>query len=77
MQSIRSSRKLERESYRNLEVVWIIESLTPTYTSIANFRKDKSSVFKKANQDFLLLCKELSLFCGKEVAVDGIFLKVM
>ena len=75
MQSIRSSRKLERETYRNLEVMWLIESLTPTYKSIANFRKDNSRALKAANRDFLLLCKELSLFGGEEVAVDGSFFK--
>jgi transposase len=75
MQGIRSSRKLERETYRNLEVMWLIEGLTPTYKSIANFRKDNSSALKAANRDFLLLCKELSLFGGDEVAVDGSFFK--
>ncbi|MEE9338689.1 MAG: IS1182 family transposase, partial [Methylococcaceae bacterium] len=75
MQGIRSSRKLERETYRNLEVMWLIEGLTPTYKSIANFRKDNSRALKTANRDFLLLCKELSLFGSDEVAVDGSFFK--
>jgi transposase len=75
MQGIRSSRKLERETCRNLEVIWLIEGLTPTYKSIANFRKDNCTALKAANRDFLLLCKELSLFGGEEVAVDGSFFK--
>jgi len=75
MQGIRSSRKLERETCRNLEVMWLIEGLTPTYKTIANFRKSNSASLKATNRDFLLLCKELSLFGGEEVAVDGSFLK--
>ena len=53
----------------------LIEGLTPTYKSIANFRKDNCSALKAANRDFLLLCKEPSLFEGEEVAVDGSFFK--
>jgi transposase len=73
LQGIRSSRKLERETCRNLEVIWLVEGLLPTYKTIADFRKDNSAALKAANRDFLLLCKELSLFGGAEVAVDGSF----
>lgn len=74
-QGIRSSRKLERETCRNLEVIWLVEGLQPTYKTIANFRKENSAALKATNRDFLLLCKELSLFGGEEVAVDGSFFK--
>jgi transposase len=73
LQGIRSSRKLEREICRNLEVIWLVEGLSPTYKTIADFRKDNSVALKAANRDFLLLCKELALFGGTEVAVDGSF----
>lgn len=75
LQGIRSSRKLEREVNRNLEVMWLIEGLRPTYKTIADFRKVNSAALKAANRDFLLLCKELALFGGEQVAVDGSFFK--
>jgi transposase len=75
LQSIRSSRKLERETCRNLEVMWLIEGLSPTYKTIADFRKANGTALTATNRDFLLLCKELSLFGGEEVAVDGGFFK--
>ncbi|MGZ4979090.1 MAG: IS1182 family transposase [Methylobacter sp.] len=75
LQGIRSSRKLEREANRNLEVMWLIEGLRPTYKTIADFRKTNASALKAANRDFLLLCKELALFGGEQVAVDGSFFK--
>ena len=70
-QGIRSSRKLESETCRNLEVIWLIEGLRPCY----NFRKSNSAALKAANRDFLLLCKELALLGGEDVAVDGSFFK--
>jgi len=75
LQGIRSSRKLESEAQRNLEVMWLVEGLLPTYKTIADFRKTNSTALKAANRDFLLLCKELSLFGGETVAVDGSFFK--
>ncbi|WP_233144580.1 IS1182 family transposase [Methyloprofundus sedimenti] len=75
LQGIRSSRKLESETRRNLEVMWLVEGLLPTYKTIADFRKSNSTALKAANRDFLLLCKELSLFGGETVAVDGSFFK--
>lgn len=75
LQRTRSSRQLERETCRNLEVIWLIEGLRPSYKTIANFRKDNSKALKAVNRDFLLLCKELDLFGGEEVAVDGSFFK--
>lgn len=75
LQGIRSSRKLERETLRNLEVMWLEEGLTPSHATIADFRKNNPKALKAANRDFLLLCKELKLFGGEKVAVDGSFFK--
>ena len=75
MNGIRSSRKLEREAARNLEVIWLVNGLRPGYKTIANFRKDHSSALKAINKDFVLLCQQLNLFAGDMVAVDGSFFK--
>lgn len=75
MNGIRSSRKLEREASRNLEVIWLVDNLRPGYKTIANFRKDNSAALKTINKDFILLCRQLNLFKGNEVAVDGSFFK--
>ncbi|HEY6073023.1 MAG TPA: IS1182 family transposase [Anaerolineales bacterium] len=71
LQGVRSSRKLARECERNLEVVWLLEGLQPSYKTIADFRKDNRSALKAVNQDFVLLCQELGLYGGELVAVDG------
>nr|VFJ91367.1 MAG: Transposase [Candidatus Kentron sp. H]VFJ93985.1 MAG: Transposase [Candidatus Kentron sp. H]VFJ99138.1 MAG: Transposase [Candidatus Kentron sp. H] len=73
IQGIRSSRKLECETCRNLEVIWLIKGFRPSYKTIADFRKNNTHSLKMVNRDFILLCKELSLFGGEEVAVDGSF----
>jgi transposase len=75
LQGIRSSRKLESETCRNLEVLWLLEGLRPSHQTIADFRKSNGVALKATHRDFLLLCKELSLFGGEEVAVDGSFFK--
>lgn len=72
---VHSSRRLEREALRNLEAIWLVQGLRPGYKTLANFRKDNSLALKAANRDFLLLCKDLSLFGSEEVAVDGSFFK--
>ena len=72
---VHSSRKLERETRRNVEVMWLIGELQPSYKTIADFRKDNPEGLKSVNRDFTLLCKELDLFGGKKVAVDGSYFK--
>ena len=72
---IRSSRKLEAETRRNLEVIWLVKGLRPSYKSIADFRKDHVRQLREVNRDFVLLCRELSLLGGEDVAVDGCFFK--
>ena len=74
-QSIRSGRKLERETHRNLEVIWLVEGLRPSYKTIADFRKENAKSLRLVNRDFVLLCKELSLLGCEEVAIDGSFFK--
>ena len=74
-QSIRSSRKLERETHRNLEVIWLVGGLRPSYKTIADFRKENAKSLRRVNRDFVLLCKKLSLLGCEEVAIDGSFFK--
>tara|TARA_B100001063_G_C16729772_1_gene538618 strand:- start:5 stop:1555 length:1551 start_codon:yes stop_codon:yes gene_type:complete len=71
----RSSRMLERETYRNLEVIWLLQDLHPTYKSIADFRKNNSHALKATNRDFTLLCRELALFGTELVAIDSTFME--
>ena len=71
---IRGSRKLEAETRRNLKVIRLMKGMQPSYKSISNFRKDHVAQLREINRDFVLLCRELCLF-GREVAVDGPFLK--
>src|SRR6204780_2584453 len=70
---IRSSRCREREAHRNLELIWLLDGLTPGYRTIANFRKDNWAALKAANRDFVLLVRELDLVGGERVAIDGAF----
>jgi len=71
----RSSRRLARETQRNVEVMWLIGQQHPSHQTIADFRKDNPEALRNVNRDFTLLCKELNLFGGKKVAVDGSFFR--
>jgi len=68
---IRSSRKLEIECVRNVELWWLIYQLTPSYHTIADFRKDNADAFKKAFKVFVAFLRGEELFDGKVIAVDG------
>ena len=68
---IRSSRRLEREACRNLELIWLLKTLKPGYRTIANFRKENWAALKATNRCFVLLLRELGLVGGTLVAVDG------
>jgi len=70
---VRSSRRLEREACRNLELIWLLKNLRPGYRTIANFRKENWSALKAANRSFVLLARELELVGGSTVAIDGSF----
>jgi transposase len=75
LHGIRSSRKLARECQRNLEVIWLVQGLRPGYKTIANFRKDNLQALKVLNRDFVQLCKELNLYGGELVGIDGSFFR--
>ena len=75
LNKVRSSRKLEQEIDRNIEMMWLCAGLRPRYKTIANFRKDNAVALKKVFREFVLLCKELDLITGELVAVDGAYLR--
>jgi transposase len=68
---IRTSRLLERECKRNLELMWLLNELTPDHNTIANFRKDNPKAIKQVFRNMVTLCKRLDLIGGKVVAIDG------
>ena len=68
---IRSSRKLEKETLRNLEVMWLVNELKPDYKTIAEFRKNNIRPLQKLFREFTKLCKAWDLIGGELVAVDG------
>jgi len=70
---VRSSRRLEVECVRNLEMMWLLNGLRPGYHTIADFRKDNADALKAVNRDFVQLCRELGLFGGKLIGIDGSF----
>ena len=69
--AIRSSRKLERESTRNLELLWLLNKLSPDFKTIADFRKNNTQGLRLVCQQFTLLCKKQLLFGAEFVAIDG------
>jgi transposase len=73
LNQVRSSRRLECEARRNLEVMWLLRSLKPGYRTIADFRKNNPSALKAANRDFVRLAGKLGLLGGSLVAIDGAF----
>ena len=68
---LRSSRLLEQECTRNLEVIWLLRALQPDFKTIADFRKDNKKPLGQACRQFTLLCKKLDLFGGELIAIDG------
>lgn len=68
---IQSSRRLEREAQRNVEVMWLTGRLAPDFKTIANFRKDNGTAIRNVSREFVLLCKKLDLFSDALVAIDG------
>src|SRR5437764_12738845 len=73
LNQVRSSRRLEREAGRNLELIWLLKGLVPGFRTIGNFRKDNGDALKAANRDFVLLARALDLLGGELVAIDGAF----
>lgn len=70
---VRSSRRLEQEARRNLELIWLLKGLKPKQRTIADFRKDNWAAFKAVNRSFVLVLRELGLVGGALVAIDGAF----
>ncbi len=68
---IRSSRLLERETTRNLEVFWLLKRLSPDHKTINNFRKNNTTALRAVFKQFVLICKELELFGNELVAIDS------
>src|SRR5271166_2998152 len=68
---VQSSRRLEREAGRNLEVMWLMGRLVPDHKTIADFRKDNGPAIKKVCARFVELCREMGLLAKTSVAVDG------
>ena len=68
---VRSSRRLEREAQRNLEVLWLIDRLTPSYKTIADFRKDHSEAIVGVCRSFIQFCRNEKLFGAEVLAIDG------
>jgi transposase len=71
MNRIRSSRRLEKETKRNLEVIWLLGKLSPDHKTIARFRHDNSAVLKNVFKDFVKLCLRLDLYGRELAAIDG------
>ena len=68
---VQSSRRLEREAGRNVEVMWLMGRLIPDHKTIADFRKDNGRAIRKVCSRFVTLCHQLDLFTDASVAIDG------
>lgn len=68
---IQSSRRLEREAQRNVELMWLTGRLTPDFKTIANFRKDNGKAIRSVCRQFVMLCQQFGLFSEALVAIDG------
>ena len=74
---IRSSRRLEAETHRNIEVLWLLRHRKPDFKTIADFRRDNRDAFRPVFRQFVLLCKQLGLFGRELLAVDGTRIKAV
>jgi transposase len=68
---VQSSRRLEREAGRNIEVMWLLGRLAPDHKTIADFRKDNGLALGKVCARFVELCREMGLLATASVAIDG------
>ncbi len=68
---IQSSRRLERESHRNVELIWLTGRLMPDFKTIADFRKDNRQAIRRVCMEFVEVCRQLELFSATLVAIDG------
>jgi transposase len=74
---VRSSRRLEMECHRNIEVIWLLRTLKPDFKTIADFRSDNRAAFRSVFRQFVLLCRRLDLFGRELLAVDGTRIKAV
>ena len=74
---VRSSRRLEAETHRNIEVIWLLRHLKPDFKTIADFRRDNRNAFRPVFRQFVLLCRQLDLFGRELLAVDGTRIKAV
>ncbi|WP_145562040.1 IS1182 family transposase [Yersinia canariae] len=68
---IQSSRRLEKEAHRNVELMWLLERLTPDFKTIADFRKNNGKGIKNTCRAFIDLCRQMQMFTDVIVAIDG------
>ncbi len=68
---VQSSRRLEREAQRNIELMWLTGRLAPDFKTIANFRRDNGAAIRAVCAQFVMLCRQLGLFTRAVVAIDG------
>ena len=68
---VQSSRRLEREAQRNIEVMWLTSRPTPDFKTIADFRKNSGPAIGKVCRQFFLMCRNLDLFPNTDIAIDG------
>src|SRR6266853_2082822 len=68
---VQSSRRLERETQRNVELMWLSGRLTPDFKTIADFRRDNGKAIRNVCRQFIELCRRLELFSQSIVAIDG------
>jgi transposase len=74
---IRSSRRMEQETHRNVELIWLLGHLHPDFKTIADFRKDNLKGLKAVCRQFTVLCQRLELFGGELIAIDGTKLRAV
>jgi transposase len=74
---VRSSRRLEAETHRDIEVMWLLRHLKPDFKTIADFRRDNRNAFRPVFRQFVPLCRQMDLFGRELLAVDGTRIKAV
>jgi transposase len=74
---VRSSRRLETDTHRNIEVIWLLRHLKPDFKTIADFRSDNRNAFRPIFRQFVVLCRQLNLYGRELLAVDGTRIKAV
>ena len=68
---VQSSRRLEHETQRNVELMWLLGRLTPDFKTIADFRKNNTKAIQSVCRELVMICRKLDLFSDAFVAIDG------